>query len=317
MKNFFSAIGLIVILLVTGRLHAQTAFPAGDYWSLGAGFGMTGILVKGRSYQGILDPKIWLSPPLMVGSRLGVGYSTDEIFSFEGQVYLRWNFLRMGSPEKQVNVFIQGGLGMLAAYRGTDKSFSNIDLSQTRGSVMADAAAGITIPLTSRWHIEPTIRGGYPHIAGFGITLGYKIPLPHKAKSAGGSSNRQIRAGTVEHIMFGPDTVQYNAGLELDAQKLNEVILNNLAEALKKNSKLQVRIEGHANPVTHTPDEAKRLVTISKERADAIARQLKAKGVSEDQMVIAALGGTRTITSNYDIRYRNRRVELILIQVDV
>jgi outer membrane protein OmpA-like peptidoglycan-associated protein len=108
--------------------------------------------------------------------------------------------------------------------------------------------------------------------------------------------------------------VHYNAGLDLETQKLNEVILNNLAETLKKNPKLQIRIEGHANPVTHTPDEVKRLITISNERAYAIARQLRAKGVSEDQMVIAASGGTRTVTNNYDIRYRNRRVELIVIQ---
>ena len=152
-----------------GGLHAQTGFPAGDYWSLDAGFGMSDLLVKGRSYQGVLDPKLWLSPPLMLGSRLGVSYSTEsdsrDILTFEGQVYLRWNVFRLGSRNKKTNIFIQGGLGFISAYRGNKNPFD--DVTMTRGSILADAAAGITIPLSARWHFEPSIRGGYPHIAGF------------------------------------------------------------------------------------------------------------------------------------------------------
>jgi hypothetical protein len=315
---------IVLLMLVTlaNGLYAQTVFPGGDYWSLDAGFGMTGILVEGRSYQGILDPKIWLSPPLMVGSRLGIGYSTDEILSFEGQVYLRWNFFRIGSPEKSVNIFIQGGIGMLTAYP-VDSLFS--DVTQNRGSLMADAAIGITIPLSSRWHIEPSIRGGYPHIFGFGITVGLKIPLSHKARSESQSPSvshahnkisKKVGIATVEHIMFGPDAGQYNAGVDRDTLERNELILNNLAKTLKENPNLRISIEGHANPVTHTSEEAKRLIALSKVRANSVANQLKAKGVSEGQMVVIAFGGDRTVTRNNEIRDRNRRVELIIIQAD-
>jgi hypothetical protein len=315
-------VALMLVTLANG-LYAQTVFPGSDYWSLDAGFGMTGIFIEGKSYQGIFDPKIWLSPPLMIGSRFGAGYSTDAILSFEGQVYLRWNFLRMGSPEKPVNIFIQGGIGMLAAYRGEDSLFS--DANQNRGSVMADAALGITIPLGSRWHIEPTIRGGYPHIAGFGITTGLKIPLSHRAKTGSHphleklSPNdiiKRIWVSSVEHIMFGPDMGQYNAGVDSDTQHRNELILNNLAETLIENPDLRLRIEGHANPVTYSPGEEARLLSLSRIRADTIAGLLEAKGVSENQLVVIARGGTRTVTSNYDIRNRNRRVELIVIQVE-
>ncbi|MDR0302621.1 MAG: OmpA family protein [Treponema sp.] len=308
---------LFTMVTLASGLYAQTAFPGDNFWSMDVGFGMTGIFVEGKSYQGIINPKFWFSPPLMIGSRLGVGMSTDDILSFEGQVYLRWNFLRKGSAKKPVNVFIQSGLGMLAAYRGADTPFS--DVTQNRGSLMADAALGITIPLTSRWHIEPSIRGGYPHIAGFSITTGLKIPWSSKAKYDRRSPNEIIRnmlIATVEHIMFGPDIGQYNAGVDRDTQRQNELILNNLAQMLVENPSLRLRIEGHANPVTYAPGEAERLMSLSKVRADTIASLLKEKGVSEEQMVIIAFGGARTITNDYDVRNRNRRVELIVIRVD-
>ena len=327
---------LLTFLTLMSGLYAQTAFPAGDYWALDAGFGMTDILVKGQSYQFILDPKLWLSPPLMVGSRVGINYSTDaesrNILTFEGQVYLRWNFLRLGkNPEKKVNIFLQGGLGLISAYRGKDINPFD-DVTQTRGSLMADAAAGITIPLTSRWHIEPSVRGGYPHIVGFGITVGCKFPLPQKTKYEKlppeiqtveiirtlppNEIIKRIMIAEVEFVLFGPDIGKYNIGIDHDAQGLNELVLNSIAKTLKENPDLRVRIEGHANPVTTDPHEADELMTLSTLRANVVAEQLKTKGVNEEQMVVIAFGGTRTVTSDHDIWNRNRRVELIVIQVN-
>jgi outer membrane protein OmpA-like peptidoglycan-associated protein len=297
-------------------LYAQAVFPGGEYWSLDAGFGTTDILVKGMSYQFIVDPKLWLSPPLMLGNKFSVNYSTDEILAFEGQVYLRWNFLRWGSPEKPVNAFLQSGIGMLTVYRGTDSPLS--DMAKSRGSLMFDAAAGVTIPLTSRWHIEPSVRAGYPHIAGFGITAGYKFPLPQKAKYERlPSSNeivKHIVIPSVDSIMFGPDTEQYNANIEQGTRELNEAVLNNIAKTLKENPGFLVRIEGHANPVTNDPAESDSLMTLSRMRADTIAQKLKEKGVTEEQMVIVAFGGAKTITN--DTRNMNRRVELMVIQIN-
>ncbi|MDR2716586.1 MAG: OmpA family protein [Treponema sp.] len=301
---------------------------------------MTDILVEGQSFQFILDPKLWLSPLLMVGSKVGVNYSTDaesrNILTFEGQVYLRWNFLRLGkNPEKKVNIFFQTGLGLLSAYRGKDSNPFD-DVTQTRGSIMADAAAGVTIPLTPRWHIEPSVRGGYPHIAGASLTAGYKFPLPQKTKYEKTPPEiqteiqiveviktlppneiiKRIMITAVEFILFGPDIGRYNIGIDRDAQGLNELVLNNIAKTLKENPDYRVRIEGHANPVTTDPREADELMALSTMRANVVAEQFKARGVSEDQVVVIAFGGTRTVTSDHDIWNRNRRVELIVIQVN-
>jgi hypothetical protein len=297
---------------------------------------MSDLLVRGESFQLVLDPKLWLSPPLMVGSRIGVNYSTDEesrdIVTFEGQVYLRWNFLRLGkNPEKKVNIFLQGGLGLISAYRGKDSNPFG-DVTQTRGSIMADAAAGLTIPLTPRWHIEPSVRGGYPHIVGGGVTVGYKFPLPQKTKYEKTPpvidhveviktlpSNELIKLimiTEIEFILFGPDIGRYNIGIDRDAQGLNELVLNSIAKSLKENPDLRVRIEGHANPVTTDPHEADELMTLSTLRANVVAEQLKARGITEGQMIVIAYGGTRTVTSEHDIWNRNRRVELIVVQVN-
>jgi outer membrane protein OmpA-like peptidoglycan-associated protein len=304
---------VFALVLFCSALHAQTDFPGGGYWSFDAGAGMTDILVKGLSYQAVIDPKLWLSPAFMLGNKSAVNYSTDHILAFETQVYLRWNFLRLGPPEKQVTPFFQGGMGMLAAYK--DQVFGNP--TNNRGSLMFDAATGITIPLGSRWHIEPSVRGGYPHIAGFSLTAGYKFPFPQKGKSRGPSSNdiiKRIHIASFDTILFGPDTEQYNADVDPGTRDLNDRILNSTAEMLKEHPEFRVRIEGHANPVTKTSGEAARLMVLSRKRADVIAGKLREKGVKEEQMVITAFGGTRIIS--YDTRNINRRVELIVVQVN-
>jgi hypothetical protein len=326
-----SILFILIFITLSGVLCAQTEFPAGDYWSLDAGFGMSDLLVKGKSYQGVLDPKLWLSPPLMLGSRLGVSYSAEadsrDILTFEGQVYLRWNVFRLGSRNKKTNIFIQGGLGLIAAYRGDNTPFDNVTM--TRGSLLADAAVGVTIPLSARWHVEPSLRGGYPHIAGFSLTAGYKFPLPKKTKYYDRTDyitilkslppeeiTKLLIISLNEFILFGPDIGKYNVGIDRDAQGLNELVLNSAAQTLKENPAYLLRIEGNANPVTTDPNEADELMTLSVMRANAVAAQLKARGVGDEQMVIIAFGGTRTVTHDHRIWNRNRRVELLIIQVD-
>jgi len=304
-------------------LYAQNEFPAGNFWSLNAGFGMSDILVDGLSFQAIIDPKIWLSPALTAGSKTGINYSTDEILTLEGQVYLRWNFLSLGRiPERKTNIFVQGGIGLLAAYRGWDSPFD--DVTRTRGSILADAALGVTIPLTPRWHVEPLIRGGYPHIAGFSVTIGYKFPLPNARVEyvnviktiPPNELIKIVKISAIEFILFGPDIGRYNIGIDRDAQQLNELVLNATAQMLKDNPDYQVRIEGHANPYTISASEAEDLMALSAMRAETVAEQLRLRGVDENQMVVISFGGTRNATNEWDVRNRNRRVELLIAQID-
>jgi outer membrane protein OmpA-like peptidoglycan-associated protein len=306
---------VLALIILCNALYAQTEFPGEEYWSFDAGTGMTDILVKGLPYQVVADPKIRLSQAFMIGNKFSVNYSTDQILAFETQAYLRWNFLRLKYPEKQVNPFLQGGIGILAMYRG-DTPFN--DAAKNRGSVMFDVAAGVTIPLGSRWHIEPSVRAGYPHIVGFSLTAGYKFPFQQKVNPVQVSSSdeiiKRIQIASFDSILFGPNTEQYNVNIDLAAMEHNEKVLIETAKILKENPGFRVRIEGHANPVIKDPNEADKLMTLSRQRANIIAAKLRENGVAEEQMIIAAFGGTRIISS--DARNINRRVELIVVQIN-
>ena len=327
----------ILFISINGLLFAQTEFPDRDFWSLDAGIGIGAIGVLGESFLQVLDTRLWLSPHLMVGSKLGINYSVEthtqenvlsNILTLEGQVYLRWNFFSLGrDPQRAPIVFLQGGLGLVSAYRGVNNPFD--DATKTRGSIMVDAAFGLTIPITTRWHIEPLIRGGYPHIAGISLTAGYKFPLPQRVITTStieyievertlpqSETIRRIMIPAIEFIIFGPDIGSYNVGIDSDARQVNELVLNATAQMLRDNPGFQVRIEGHANPFTINRSEADDLMAISTMRANAVAQQLRARGVREEQMVVVAFGGTRNATSEWDVRNRNRRVELMIIQID-
>jgi len=374
---------VLSFLVLIGAVNAQTEydFPAGDFWSLDAGVAISNFDVRGVPVQFVIDPKLWLSPEWMVGTRVGLNYSTEadsyDILTMEGQVYMRWNFLRLGdNPERTTNIFAQGGFGFMASYRGWDNPFD--DVTRTRGSVLVDVAAGVTIPLSSRWHIEPSARIGYPHIWGVSLTAGYKFPLPRVAMYQMAPTRVELietirtldpvigalppSIGTVgaldspppnieyvevvrtvppniqyvdvirvlppteivrrtiipaiEFILFGPDIGSYNVGIDRDAQQLNELVLTATAQMLRDNADLKVRIEGHANPYTINRSEHDELMVLSTMRANVVAGELRARGVSDDQMVIIAFGGTRNATSEWDVRNRNRRVEMMLIKFD-
>jgi len=334
-------LALLAFLPLANGLHAQTGFPV-SYWILDAGAGMSDILVDGASFGVIIDPKLSLSPAITVGSKNFLNFSTDGIIALETQAYFRWNFLRLGAGKggslgthQTTDIFVQGGVGLLGALKGP-KDADGPNRKKTRASLLFDGTAGITIPLSERWHIEPSIRGGYPFIWGAALTAGYKFPLPQRTVHE--TVYRQLRPRIeyveiiktippneiikrilitqVEYIIFGPDTSKFDEDIDADARALNEMVLTQVAQILKDNPNFRVRIEGHANPVTQEPKEAEDLIALSGERANEVARLLEERGVEEEQIVVIAYGGTRTAASDHDHWNMNRRVELIIIQVD-
>ena len=306
----------LVFLALTGMLHANTNVGSLPYWALSAGFSTSDILVEGTSFGLVIDPRVTLSPRFMVGSKNIINFSSDNIVALESQAYFRWNFLRLGDIERQTNIFVQGGIGLLAAYRGAD-------VTNTRGSVLADVTAGITIPLSDRWYIEPSVRGGYPFIAGASLTAGIRFPLRQQVRTEFVEVIRSpppveivrtITIALVEYILFGPDIHAFNVGVDADARGLNELVVNVVANTLRENPDFLVRVEGHANPVDHDEAEIEVLYALSLARANEVAGLLRARGVNDEQIVIAASGGNRVLASDHDHWNINRRVELMVIQ---
>jgi len=310
---------LIAVALLTfaNGLHAQTDSGWNlSYWSLDAGVASSDILVEGLSFGLVFDPKISLSPRFMIGSRNVINFSNDNIVALETQAYFRWNFLRLESTDRITNIFLQGGVGLIAAYRGAD-------VRNTRGSVLADATLGVNIPIFDRWHIEPSVRVGYPFIAGAVLTAGIRFPLRQNRTieyvevirtPPPREVIRTIMITLVEYILFGGDTPVFNEGIDADARALNELVIDNVAKVLNENPDFVVRIEGHANPVTRVPEEIQELLTLSEARANEVAGLLKARGVDEEQIVIIAYGGTRILATDHDHWNINRRVEMMVIK---
>ena len=130
----------------------------------------------------------------------------------------------------------------------------------------------------------------------------------------------------VPSIIFESDSSNFqNVSAKLTKEQVdkNIVILNRIADILKKFKDYKVTIEGHANKITDNPDEetvdnprnwGRALTPLSKERADAIKEYLIKRGVSASALSTNGLGGTKPVVNpkDKDNNWKNRRVEFIL-----
>jgi outer membrane protein OmpA-like peptidoglycan-associated protein len=77
--------------------------------------------------------------------------------------------------------------------------------------------------------------------------------------------------------------------------------LNNIIKIMKDDTKLKLKLEGHADKAEKDED-----MKISEGRASAVKTYLVSKGISEDRITVEGFGGTMPIGDNA----KNRRVEL-------
>jgi len=125
----------------------------------------------------------------------------------------------------------------------------------------------------------------------------------------------------ISSIYFKPFTADYTS-LEADQVKRNLATLDRLAVILKKYSQYKIRIEGHAvriywyDAARLKDEEEQVLLPLSKERADVIKQALVQRGIVETRITTGGFGGTRPVVphSDLDNRWKNRRVEFILIK---
>jgi hypothetical protein len=176
-RRVLQAAVFLLLLAFTGSMFllAQEGQEGHTYY-LDAGLAVSGSSAEGAAFGVVLDPSIALTPTFYLGSKNILSYGTDGVISLETQAYFRMHFLHLkadwasteDSP-RYVKPFVQAGVGLYGALRGPDGQDS-------RSSLLFDATAGVTIPVNARWHIEPSVRVGYPFHWGVGITAGYKIP---------------------------------------------------------------------------------------------------------------------------------------------
>lgn len=106
------------------------------------------------------------------------------------------------------------------------------------------------------------------------------------------------------------DNVNFKRGTSELEKDQTEKVLADLAEFLKENSSLKIRINGHTDNVGD-PGLNKQL---SLERAGSVRDYLVSQGVEFERVRISGWGGTRPIASNVTEagRAKNRRVELVV-----
>jgi len=113
-----------------------------------------------------------------------------------------------------------------------------------------------------------------------------------------------VRRVVLRGIKFGSDTAYI--------EPASAGVLELVAERLRENPELRVRIEGHTD---EQASEAHNL-ELSQERAESVKRILVGFGIAEGRLQAVGLGETNPIASNDtpEGRALNRRVELDVIQ---
>ncbi len=125
----------------------------------------------------------------------------------------------------------------------------------------------------------------------------------------------------IANITFAPDSPELlTTDAEIKAK--NEYVLGRLSEILKKYESYKIMIEGHAVSVWWSDsarakkEQEEELLPLSKARAETVKNYLSKLGISSLRMSTVGIGGSSPIVphSDLDNRWKNRRVEFILIK---
>lgn len=115
-------------------------------------------------------------------------------------------------------------------------------------------------------------------------------------------------------IKFDPNRATF-ATLTWDENNRNSLVLNKIVTALKKFPDYKISVEGHANNISNTEAEERRiLIPLSKYRADVIKKMLIERGIDKDRITTVGRGGKFPIVprEKREEWWKNRRVEFIL-----
>ena len=102
---------------------------------------------------------------------------------------------------------------------------------------------------------------------------------------------------------------------DFNSYRLNEqhtAGLDSLIEILNQNKKIIIRISGH----TDKSGNERYNLTLSRDRAEAVAIYLIDHAIEEDRISFEGHGSTRPLTTNdtEEGRKKNRRVEIVMIR---
>ena len=288
------------------------------------GYGSADIFVSQR-----LDES-WTkwSPPLNLGPRInGPGYDAFFALGPDGTAY----FASTGAKDTAPKKLFRTAPGPPPVVDSAAIAAAAADpLSQPRALVTGRVLDGRTgQPLAGGAEVQALLIGGpidfrstaRAEVTGFQMSL---APGRYRMTTTAGLLTRVdtlvVAAG--ESRRYEPRLTPAVAGTRLDlsdiifAQSQAKLLgssyttLNRLAESLKENAQLEIRVEGHTDNVG---DPAKNQ-TLSEQRVAEVKRYLVGRGVAERRISTIGYGGSRPKFSNdrEETRKLNRRVELVI-----
>lgn len=88
--------------------------------------------------------------------------------------------------------------------------------------------------------------------------------------------------------------------------------LDEVAQMMKENSRIEIRLEGHTDNV----GSAKANLKLSEERVESVKKYLVSQGVSRGRISTQAFGGTQPLRNEMtpEARAKNRRVEMRILK---
>jgi len=124
----------------------------------------------------------------------------------------------------------------------------------------------------------------------------------------------------ISSITFAPNSPDLSTQREQGSN--NDKILKRLAEILNKYGQYKIQIEGHAvrifwnDPQKGAEEEKNELIPLSTARAEVVKKALQQLGINGSRMSVVGVGGSDPVVphSDLDNRWKNRRVEFILIK---
>ena len=281
---------------------------------IGAGPELNGHTREGMALGGGLSAGVDLNRSFGLGLKSSFVHNLDTVGTFEPLVFFRYYLpLRINGP------FVQAEAGGVFAFEngGTYPAFA------------AGLGAGWRFlfgkksGVISNWHIEPSLRFGYPHVWGISVRAVLSLSVFSKPRAAQKIEEQEVMQAMEElnelDIFFRSNSADFE-GLDEEILAANAQALDHITQTLNRFMGYRLVVEGHANPLTPEGPgreaEEPELKKLSEERAQRIAEELVSRGIARDRIQTIGVGSSGSAVSFDDSEnvWRNRRVLFILLK---
>ncbi|MDR0409156.1 MAG: OmpA family protein [Spirochaetaceae bacterium] len=198
---------LLLPLFSVTSLAGDEPVPFYNELSLGLGGGFSGYSPTAFSLSGMFSADYRFLPFLTLGLNAGYGSDLGRLTNAEGQLFVRWYFLRRQTPLNGMLFFAQvegGGAGLW------DNPPAGVKAGETfRGIFAAGLGAGLRLKLPANLYGEAYARAGYPYIWGLSLKIGYTLTFkPRERNEEAARPEREVPQTPAARTESSPASAQ-------------------------------------------------------------------------------------------------------------